>query len=134
MAPATSKAASISIIALCQVAAMALWFSASAVIPALVAEFHLSGFAQAALTSGVQAGFVIGCLASAILGLADRVDPRRLFAASACVGAVANALLLAVDPATIAAPALRVVTGICMAGIYPIGMKLASTWPKATWG
>ena len=41
---------------------MALWFSASAVIPALVAEFRLSGFAQAALTSGVQAGFVIGCL------------------------------------------------------------------------
>ena len=70
MAPATSKAASVAIIAVCQVAAMALWFSASAVIPALVAEFRLSGFAQAALTSGVQAGFVLGCLASAFLGLA----------------------------------------------------------------
>jgi MFS family permease len=134
MALAASKAASISIIALCQVAAMALWFSASAVIPALVAEFRLSGFAQAALTSGVQAGFVIGCLASALLGLADRVDPRRLFAASACVGAVANALLLAVDPASLAAPALRVVTGVCMAGIYPVGMKLASTWAKDDMG
>jgi MFS family permease len=129
-----SKAASVSIIAVCQVAAMALWFSASAVIPALVAEFRLSGFAQAALTSGVQAGFVIGCLASALLGLADRVDPRRLFAASACVGALANALLLAVNPASLAAPALRIVTGICMAGIYPIGMKLASTWAKGDMG
>jgi MFS family permease len=134
MAPATSKAASIAIIALCQVAAMALWFSASAVIPALVAEFRLSGFAQAALTSGVQAGFVIGCLGSAILGLADRVDPRYLFATSACTGAVANALLLAVDPASLAAPALRIVTGVCMAGIYPIGMKLASTWAKGDMG
>jgi len=134
MALATSKAASIAIIAVCQVAAMALWFSASAVIPALVAEFRLSGFAQAALTSGVQAGFVIGCLASALLGLADRVDPRRLFAASACVGALANALLLAVNPASLAAPALRIVTGICMAGIYPIGMKLASTWAKGDMG
>ena len=134
MAPATSKAASIAIIALCQVAAMALWFSASAVIPALVAEFRLSGFAQAALTSGVQAGFVIGCLASAILGLADRVDPRYLFATSACTGAVANALLLAIDPASLAAPALRIVTGVCMAGIYPIGMKLASTWAKGDMG
>jgi MFS family permease len=131
---ATSKAASISIIALCQVAAMALWFSASAVVPALVAEFHLSGFAQAALTSGVQAGFVIGCLASAILGLPDRVDPRRLFAASACTGAVANALLLAVDPTSLAAPLLRVVTGVCMAGIYPVGMKLASTWARGDMG
>ena len=113
---------------------MALWFSASAVIPALVAEFRLSGFAQAALTSGVQAGFVIGCLASAILGLADRVDPRYLFATSACTGAVANALLLAIDPASLAAPALRIVTGVCMAGIYPIGMKLASTWAKGDMG
>src|SRR5512147_1001882 len=121
-----SKWASIAIIALCQVAAMALWFSASAVVPALVAEFGLSGFAQAALTSGVQAGFVIGCLASALLGLPDRIDPRRLFAASACVGAAANALLLAVDPGSAAAPLLRVVTGACMAGVYPIGMKLAS--------
>ena len=134
MTLATSKVASVTVIAICQVAAMALWFSASAIIPALVAEFRLSGFAQAALTSGVQAGFVIGCLASAILGLPDRVDPRRLFAASACVGAISNALLLAVDPASLAAPALRLVTGICMAGVYPVGMKLASTWAKGDMG
>ena len=51
---AASKRASITIIALCQVAAMALWFSASAVIPSLVAEFGLSHFMQAALTSGVR--------------------------------------------------------------------------------
>src|SRR5438445_10319916 len=119
---ATSKGASVAIIAVCQVAAMALWFSASAVVPALVAEFGLSGFAQAALTSGVQAGFVIGCLASALLGLPDRIDPRRLFAASACTGAVPNALPLAVDPSSLAAPALRVVTATCMAGSSPVGM------------
>src|SRR5438067_9696396 len=134
LSPATTKASSISIIALCQVAAMALWFSASAVIPALVAEFHLSNFFQAALTSGVQAGFVVGCLASALLGLPDRVDPRRLFAASAAVGALANALLLVVDPATLAAPLLRVVTGICMAGVYPVGMRRAATWAKGDMG
>src|SRR5690242_10799091 len=105
-APASSKPASIAIIALCQVAAMALWFSASAVTPALVAEFHLSNFYQAALTSGVQAGFVIGCVTSALLGLPDRLDPRRLFAASAATGAIANALLLAIDPASLAMPLL----------------------------
>ena len=131
---ATSKRTSVTIIAICQVAAMALWFSASAVTPALAAEFHLSNFSQAALTSGVQAGFVLGCLASAILGLPDRVDPRRLFAASAAVGALANALLLAVDPATAAAPLLRVATGICMAGVYPVGMRLVATWAKDDMG
>ena len=121
-------------LALCQVGAMALWFSASAVVPSLVAEFRLSNFMQAALTSGVQAGFVVGCIASAVLGLADRYDPRRLIAASASVGAVANAALLVVDPTTLAAPLLRIVTGIAMAGVYPVGMKLASTWAKGDMG
>ena len=129
-----SKAASITIIALCQVAAMALWFSGSAAIPTLVAEFHLSSFQQAAFTSGVQAGFVLGCIASAVLGLADRLELRRFFATAAVIGAVANALLLAVDPRDVVAPALRVVTGMAMAGVYPVGMKLASTWAKGDMG
>jgi len=63
-----SKRASIAIIAICQVAAMALWFSASAVVPALTAEFHLSKFTQSALTGGVQVGFVLG-------GPAAQLDP-----------------------------------------------------------
>jgi MFS family permease len=130
----TSKPASVTIIALSQVAAMALWFSASAVITSLAAEFRLSNFAQAAFTSGVQVGFVIGCLASALLGLADRVDPRRLFAACAATGAVANALLLTIGPESALAPLLRVATGVCMAGVYPVGMKLVSTWAKGDMG
>ena len=130
----TSKLASVSIIAFCQVAALSLWFSASAVVPALVAEFRLSGFAQAALTSGVQAGFVIGCLVSAFFGLPDRVDPRRLFALCTLGGAAANALLLVVDPASASMPQLRVATGIAMAGVYPVGMKLAATWAKGDMG
>jgi MFS family permease len=123
-----SKVASVALIAVCQLGAMALWFSASAVVPALVAEFGLSSFAQAMLTSSVQAGFVLGCLASALLGLADRIDPRRFFAAAALVGAAANALLLFVHPGSVATALLRLLTGVCMAGVYPIGMKLATTW------
>ena len=129
-----SKAFSIAIIASCQVAAMSLWFSASAVLPALTAQFRLTPFAQAALTSSVQLGFVIGCIASALLGLPDRVDPRRLFSLAAIAGAVANAGLLAIDPSSAGALALRAVTGVCMAGIYPVGMKLASTWAKGDMG
>ena len=129
-----SKPASVAIIAVSQVAAMALWFSASAVVPALVAEFKLSNFMQAAFTSAVQVGFVIGCLASALLGLADRIDPRRFFAVSAAIGAGANALLLVIEPTSIVAPLLRIVTGICMAGVYPVGMKMVSTWAKGDMG
>jgi MFS family permease len=129
-----SKRASIAIIALTQIGAMALWFSASAVVPALVAEFGLTKFQQAALTSAVQAGFVVGCLLSAVFGLADRLDPRRFIAAAALVGAIANALLLLVDPTALATPLLRFVTGMAMAGVYPVGMKLASTWARGDMG
>ena len=131
---APSKALSIAVIAVSQVAAMSLWFSASAVLPALTAEYHLSSFTQAALTSAVQLGFVVGCVASALFGLADRIDPRRMFAASASLGAVANAGLLVIDPTSPVALALRAITGISMAGVYPVGMKLASTWAKGDMG
>jgi MFS family permease len=104
------------------------------VLPALTAEFHLSAFVQSALTSAVQLGFVVGCVVSALLGLPDRVDPRRLFAISAAVGAIANAGLLVIDPASWSALALRAVTGISMAGVYPVGMKLAATWAKGDMG
>jgi MFS family permease len=129
-----SKQRSIAIIALTQVGAMALWFSASAVVPSLIAQYALSNFMQAALTSAVQAGFVVGCLVSAVFGFADRLDPRRFIASAALVGALANALLLLIDPTTIAAPLLRFVTGIAMAGVYPVGMKLASTWARGDMG
>jgi MFS family permease len=129
-----SKLASVTLIAVCQVAAMALWFSASAVVPALVAEYRLSSTAQALLTSSVQAGFVVGCLASALLGLADRIDPRRLFALSAFAGAIANLVLLVAVPDVLATPLLRFVTGVCLAGVYPVGMKLATTWANRDMG
>ncbi len=128
------KPYAITLIALCQVAAMALWFSASAVVPALVAEYRLSPFAQALLTSGVQAGFVVGSLISATLGLADRLEPRRFFMGAALVAAAANGLILVADPAGALVPVLRFVTGMCMAGIYPVGMKLAGTWAKGDMG
>jgi MFS family permease len=131
---ARTKRTSIILIALCQLAAMALWFSASAVLPALAAEYQLSKFSQAALTSAVQAGFVAGCLVSALLGLADRIEPRRLFAAACFAGAAANALLLLIPPTSWWAPLLRFITGACLAGVYPVGMKLASTWAKGDMG
>jgi len=131
---AGSKWASLGVLALCQVAVMALWFSASAVVPALTAEYGLTGFAQSLFTSGVQAGFVLGSLGSALLGLADRLDPRRFFMAAALVAAAANAAILVVGPDSGWTVLARVVTGACMAGIYPVGMKLAATWAKGDMG
>lgn len=113
---------------------MSLWFSASAVLPALRLEFQLSDFQQSAFTSAVQIGFVAGSLTSAIFGLADRIDPKRFFAVSALIAATANAGLLFVEPTSPIVLVLRFVTGACMAGIYPVGVKMAAGWAKGDMG
>lgn len=106
---------------------MTLWFVSSAILPDLTAVYTVSGFVSAALASSVQAGFVVGALLGAISGIADRFDPRRVFAIFALIGAGANALLITLpDPAI--AIGLRFLTGFCMAGVYPVGMKIAVGW------
>jgi len=126
----TTKWPSLAVLAVAEVLALALWFSATAVVPALQAEHTLSAFQVAAFTSMVQIGFVVGTLGSAFLGLADRMDPRRFFMLSALVAGIANSGILIFDPGGVVVPVLRFVTGMCMAGIYPVGMKLASTWAR----
>ena len=114
-------------LALAELLAMALWFSASAVVPALRESVGLPPLVASLFTSSVQAGFVFGTIVSALFNLADRFDPRRFFIASALTAAAANALILAFEPASLAVIALRFATGICMAGIYPVGLKLAAS-------
>lgn len=125
---------SIALIALCEVMALSLWFSATAVLPALKAEFGLDSFHASLFTSLVAIGFVAGTLTSAVLGLADRWELHRFFRASAWVAALANLGLLVFDPASFWVLACRFLTGFCMAGIYPVGMKMVSTWAKGDMG
>jgi MFS family permease len=121
-----------SLAALCgaQVLALSLWFSATAIVPSLRQSVAIDDFSASLFTSAVQAGFVLGTLISALLGLADRLDPRRLFTVAALIAAGANALILVVPPTSPWVPLLRFVTGAAMAGIYPVGMKLAATWAR----
>jgi MFS family permease len=113
---------------------MSLWFSASAVAPLLKAEWGLSDSMATWMTLAVQFGFVAGTLASAVFNLPDVFAPRRLVVAASLLGAAANALLalFAHGPAT--ALALRFATGLCLAGVYPPGMKILATWFRARRG
>lgn len=124
----------LTVLFMAQILALSLWFSATAIVPALRREFALDDLTAALFTSAVQAGFVCGTLTSALLGLADRLDPRRLFAGASLVAAAANALILFLPAelltGPVIVPALRFVTGIAMAGIYPVGMKLAASWAE----
>ena len=122
------KTRTLVLLLLAEVAAMSLWFVSAAVLPDMLRETTLTPFRQAALSSGVQAGFVIGALVSAVLGLADRFDPRRVFAASAIGAGLINLTLLIDAPGGAAAIAARVATGALLAGVYPVGMKIVVGW------
>jgi MFS family permease len=107
---------------------MALWFSASSVVPQLIREWSLSPGQQSWMTMSVQIGFVVGALISAMLTLSDMLPTHLLFAVCALLGAAFNGLipLVAHNPET--ALWLRFATGITLAGVYPPGMKLVATW------
>jgi MFS family permease len=107
---------------------MALWFGVSAVAPQIAKEWHLSESATAWLTLAVQLGFVAGTLFSAIFNLPDIISARHLMALCAIAGAVANALLALFAHDLALAITLRAITGVCLAGVYPPGMKLIATW------
>jgi len=123
----------LALLAAAELLGMSLWFAASAVSPLLATRWSLSPGETAWLTTIVQAGFVCGTATAALLNLADVVASRRLFAASALLGAGANALLLTA-PGYRAALACRFATGLFLAGVYPPAMKMVSTWFRSRRG
>src|SRR5512134_1242114 len=112
---------------------MSLWFGANAVAGHFRAQWGLSPAETGWLTAAVQLGFVAGTAVAAVLNLADLVPARTYFAASALLGAVANAALLAV-PSFPGGLACRFLTGFFLAGVYPPAMKMAATWFRSDRG
>jgi len=118
------------LLALAELLGMAVWFSASAVVPALTLAWELNDAGRAWLTMSVQIGFVVGAFGSVLLNLADRVPARRLLAASALLAALATASIPALATGLTLALPLRFLTGLFLAGVYPVGMKIMATWTK----
>ncbi|MDO5740189.1 MAG: MFS transporter [Ornithinimicrobium sp.] len=110
---------------------MATWFSAGAVVPQLVDEFSLGESQTAWLTLGVQVGFVIGALALAITSIADRIRPRQLMALGAAAAGLVNLLLLVATEGW-QVIAIRILTGACLAAVYPPATKAIATWYRTS--
>jgi MFS family permease len=103
-----------------------LWFAGNAVMGDLALQFNLSAHYLAYLTNSVQAGFIIGTLLFAILGIADRFSPVKVFFICAFIATAIN-LLVGLDGISLwLLFGCRFFTGFFLAGIYPIGMKIAS--------
>ncbi|TMI70584.1 MAG: MFS transporter [Bacteroidetes bacterium] len=116
------------LIVLSQFAGTSLWFVGNAVLPELRQSLHLSQYAVSHVTSAVMLGFIAGTLSFAFLSLADRYSPVKLFFLSSLLGALCNSSVawFAKDASSLFA--LRFLTGFFLAGIYPVGMKIAADW------
>lgn len=106
---------------------LTLWFSSNVVASQLVSVFDASGSGRALLGVGLTAGFVVGCLVYAFLNVADVYDARGVFVASALAGGLANGVA-ALGWSLGVVIVFRVLTGFFLAGVYPVGMKLAASW------
>jgi MFS family permease len=117
----------LAVIVLAELLGGSLWFSANAVADALHLAWGLTPVELGHLTSAVQFGFISGTLGIGLSGLADRYSASRIFAACAVLGAIANAAF-ALSGGFSNALFFRFATGLALAGVYPIGMKLVVSW------
>ncbi|WP_033296318.1 MFS transporter [Amycolatopsis jejuensis] len=115
-------------ISVVQVFGLAVWFSVSAVVPSLRTDWGISAASAVWLTGAVQLGFVTGAVAATLLNLADRVRPHLLMAGSAAAAAGCTMVLAGSVTGMAGAIPLRFLTGVCLAGVYPVGMKLMASW------
>ena len=118
----------LTLLSLAELLALSLWFSASAVLPALTREWGLTPGGAAGLTVAVQAGFIVGTLLSALTNLPDVFSARTVMKVGIVLGVVTNAALALWVSSLWPALILRFATGVCLAGAYPPAMKIMSTW------
>lgn len=129
MHPATPSASKVlPVIVLAQFACTSLWFAGNAVSQNLTSAFQLGPGALGHLTSSVQFGFITGTLLFALLSISDRYSPSRIFLVCALLGAATNLLTLLPSQNLWSLMGVRFATGFFLAGIYPVGMKIASDY------
>ncbi len=116
------------IIVLAQFGCTSLWFAGNAILPDLAHQLQLPAGFLAHLTSAVQLGFIAGTLVFALLAIADRFSPSRVFFVCAGLAGLLNLGVSADGLSATGLLALRFGTGFLLAGIYPVGMKIASDY------
>jgi MFS family permease len=116
------------IIVISQFCCTSLWFAGNGVMVDLVDNFNLNENALGHLTSAVQFGFISGTLIFALLTIADRFSPSKVFFISALLGALCNSLIIIESNVFLSLLLLRFLIGFFLAGIYPVGMKIAADY------
>jgi MFS family permease len=115
-------------IVIAQFCCTSLWFAGNGVINELVINFSLNESAMSHLTSTIQFGFITGTLLFALMTIADRFSPSKVFFVCALLGATFNLGVIWSGNTLISLLILRFITGFFLAGIYPVGMKIAADY------
>lgn len=118
----------IAVIVLAQLFGTSLWFSANSAADDLMRQWGASPADIGSLTNATQLGFILGTLVFAVSGLADRFPASRIFAVCAALGALANAGFAFLAGGIDSGVLWRFAVGLCLAGVYPLGMKLVVSW------
>ena len=116
------------VIVLSQFAGTSIWFSGNAVLGELTRAWSTTAPLSGWVTGAVQLGFIAGTLVFALLSIADRHSPRKVFLLCAVAGALANLVTVIAGANLTGLLVLRFATGFFLAGIYPVGMKIAAGW------
>lgn len=114
------------VIVISQFFCTSLWFAGNAIMADIAKQLHLEPAYLAYLTSAVQSGFIAGTLIFAILSIADRFSPSQVFFTCAIFAAAVNVAISFNGLTTSLLISIRFLTGFFLAGIYPVGMKIAS--------
>lgn len=119
----------VALISMATMLSMSAWFSASFIVTELQARWSVPDSLTGYITFSLQAGFIVGALASATLGIADKISSRSLFLAASLTVASLNALIL-LAPTYALAVGLRCLTGVALAGVYPVAVKEVLQWVR----
>ncbi|MCA0133701.1 MFS transporter [Winogradskyella alexanderae] len=116
------------VIVFSQFCCTSLWFAGNGIMNELIANFNLNTSALGHLTSAVQFGFIFGTLIFAILTIVDRFSPSKVFLTCAIFGSLFNIGIIWEQNNLASILLLRFTTGFFLAGIYPVGMKIAADY------
>jgi MFS family permease len=115
-------------IILSQFTGTSLWFAGNAILGDLQQQWSLGIHALGYMTSAVQLGFIAGTFCFAFFALSDRFSPRIVFFICSLLGASSNLLIYLIAEGFVSLLVFRLITGFFLAGIYPVGMKIAAGW------
>jgi len=89
---------------------------------------------QEFLLSAVQFGFIFGTLFFAFFNISDRFSPVKVFFICSLLGALFNYSGIFLGEHKWLLLISRMFCGVTLAGIYPVGMKIAASWYPETIG